>query len=76
MTHPASAVKREGHQLVDLQIQTLLQPSFLFASALLDDRVRSAKIVMLHQELDRMLRASFNRHLRRTSWTSPCGLDS
>ena len=44
MTDPASAIKREVHQLVDLQIQTLRHPSSLTASDLLDYRVRSKKL--------------------------------
>ena len=35
MTDPASAIKREVHQLVDLQIETLRQPSGLTTSDLL-----------------------------------------
>ena len=52
MTDPASAIKREVHQLVDLQIQTLRQPSCLTTSDLLDYRVRSNKLTVLYQELD------------------------
>jgi len=67
MTDPASAIKREVHQLVDLQIQTLRQPSSLTTSDLLDYRVRSKKLTVLYQELDQIRRASFKRQLPRTS---------
>ena len=43
MTDPAAAIKREVHQLVDLQIEKLRQPSRLTASDLSDYRVRSEK---------------------------------
>jgi hypothetical protein len=67
MTDPASAIKHEVHQLVDLQIQTLRQPSFLTTSDLLDYRVRSKKLTVLYQELDQIRRASFKGRLRRAS---------
>ena len=67
MTDPASAIKREVHQLVDLQIQTLRQPSCLNTSDLLDYRVRSKKLTALCQELDQIRRASFKGRLRRAS---------
>ena len=49
MTDPASAIKREVHQFVDLQIEALRQPSALTSSDLLDYRVRSEKLTMLYQ---------------------------
>ncbi len=67
MTDPASAIKREVHQLVDLQIQTLRQPSCLTTSDLLDYRVRSKKLTVLYQALDQIRRASFKGQLRRAS---------
>jgi hypothetical protein len=67
MTDPASTIKREVHQLVDLQIQTLRQPSCLTTSDLLDYRVRSNKLTVLYQELDRIRRASFKGQSRRAS---------
>jgi len=67
MTDPASAIKREVHQLIDLQIQTLRQPSSLNTSDLLDYRVRSNKLTVLYQELDQIRRASFKGQLRRAS---------
>jgi hypothetical protein len=67
MTNPASAIKREVHQLVDLQIQTLRQPSCLTTSDLVDYRVRSKKITVLYQELDQIRRTRFKGQLRRAS---------
>ena len=65
MTDPASAIKRQVHQLVDLQIETLRQPSCLTTSDLLDYRVRSKKIAVLYQ--DQIRRTSFKGQLRRAS---------
>ena len=67
MTDPASAIKCGVHQLVDLQIQTLRQPSCLTASDLFDYHVRSKKLTVLYQELDQIRRASFKGQLRRAS---------
>jgi hypothetical protein len=49
MTDPASAIKRGLQQLVDLQIQTLRQPSSWTTSDLLDYRVRSKKLLVLYR---------------------------
>jgi hypothetical protein len=67
MADPASAIKREVHQLVDLQIETLRQASRLTASDLCDYRERSEKITTLFHELDQIRRAHFERPLRRAS---------
>ena len=67
MTDPASAIKREVHELVDLQIDTLRQPSSLTTSDLLDYRVRSKKLTVLYQKLDQIRRANFEQPLRRAS---------
>jgi hypothetical protein len=67
MTDPASAIKREVHQLVDRQIETLRQPSTLTTSDLVDYRVRSKKITVLYHELDQLQRASFKGRLTRAS---------
>ena len=67
MTNPTSAIKREVHQLVDLRIQTLRQPSCLTTSELLDYRVRSKKLTVLYQELDQIRRASFKGQSRKAS---------
>jgi hypothetical protein len=63
MTDPTSAIKREVHQLIDLQIETLRQPSNLTASELVDYRVRSKKITVLYHELDQLQRASLKGRL-------------
>jgi hypothetical protein len=67
MTDPASAIKREVHQLFDRQIETLRQPSGLTTSDLSDYRVRSEKITTLYRELDQIRRANFERPLPRAS---------
>ena len=51
---PASAIKREVHLLIDLQIETLKQDSSLNSAQLLDYRARSARIRSLYGELDRL----------------------
>jgi hypothetical protein len=67
MTDPASAIKREVHQLVDRQIATLRQASALTTSDLFDYRELSEKIGTLYRELDRTRRANFERPLPRAS---------
>jgi hypothetical protein len=67
MTDPAAAITPEVHQLADLQIKALRQQSALTSSDPLDYRVRSEKLTMLYQELDRMRRASFKGQLRTAS---------
>jgi hypothetical protein len=54
MTHPASTIRREVNQLVELQIQTFRQESSLTSSDLLDYGLRAGKIRTLYQELDRI----------------------
>jgi len=67
MTDPVSAIKREVHQLVDRQIETLRRPSGLTSSDLSDYRERSEKITTLYRELDQLRRANFKRPLRKAS---------
>ena len=67
MTHPASAIKREVHQLVELQIHTLRQESPLTSSELFDYHVRSEKITTLYHELDRIGRMRIEWPLGRAS---------
>jgi len=50
---PASAIKSEVLQLIDLQIETLRQKSSLASPQLLDYGKRSERI-RLYQELDRI----------------------
>ncbi|MGA8622821.1 MAG: hypothetical protein WB660_30395 [Candidatus Sulfotelmatobacter sp.] len=64
MTHPASAIKHEVHQLADLQIQTLRQQSSLTSSELLDYHGRFEKITVLYQEMDRISRTRVGTQLR------------
>ncbi len=54
ITDPASAIKREVLQLVDLQIETLRQESSLNSSQLLNYQSRSERIRALYGELDRI----------------------
>jgi len=60
ITDPASAIKREVDQLIDLQIETLRRDSSLNSSELLDYSARSRRIRSLYGELDRMGRAKFD----------------
>jgi hypothetical protein len=57
ITDPASAIKREVFQLIDLQIETLKQQSSLDPSQLQDFRARSEEIRNLYAELNRIGRA-------------------
>ena len=54
ITNPASAIKREVLQLIDLQIETLKQTSPLDSSQLNDYQARSQRIRKLYEELDRI----------------------
>jgi hypothetical protein len=56
ITDPASAIKREVLQLIDLQIATLRRDSSLNSSELIDYKARSEKIRTLYVELDRIVR--------------------
>jgi len=57
ITEPASAIKREVLQLIDLQIATLRQQSSLNTSQLQDFRTRAERLRRLYEELDRIGRA-------------------
>jgi hypothetical protein len=67
MTHPASAIKHEVHQLVDLQIQTLRQESSLTSSDLAGYHLRSEKIAVLYQEMDRISKTRVGTQIPRAS---------
>ncbi len=67
MTDPASTIRREVNQLVELQIQTFRQESPLTSSDLLDYGLRAGKIRTLYQELDRIGRRRFELPSSRTS---------
>jgi hypothetical protein len=56
ITDPASAIKREVLQLIDLQIATLRRDSSLNSSELIDYKARYEKIRTLYVELDRIVR--------------------
>ncbi|PYV99391.1 MAG: hypothetical protein DMG89_07810 [Acidobacteria bacterium] len=56
MTDPASAIRSEVDQLVELQIQTFKQESRLLPSQLLDYHDRSDQISRLYRELDDLAR--------------------
>jgi uncharacterized protein with von Willebrand factor type A (vWA) domain len=66
-TDPASAIKREVLQLIDLQIETLKQASSLDSSQLQDYQVRSERIRKLYEELDRIGRARTRAQFARSS---------
>ena len=63
ITDPASAIKREVLQLIDLQIEALRQESSLDSSQLLDYQTRSARIRTLYSELDRIGRSGLSSGL-------------
>jgi len=67
ITDPASAIKREVLQLIDLQIEALRQESSLDSSQLLDYQTRSARIRTLYAELDRIGRSRTEFGFARTS---------
>ena len=67
MTDPASGIRREVSQLVELQIQTFKQESSLTSSELLDYGMRAEKIRILYQELDRIGRRRFELPSSRAS---------
>ena len=54
MTTPATAIKSEIRELIDLQIQVFGQPAPLTTFELEDCRRRTEKIKSLGQELDRL----------------------
>jgi hypothetical protein len=54
ITDPASAIKREIPQLIDVQIETLKQRSSFDSFQLKDYQARSQRIRKLYVELDRI----------------------
>jgi uncharacterized protein YigA (DUF484 family) len=58
ITEPASTIKREVRQLIDLQIATLRQESSLDSSQLQDFRARSQRLRERYEELDRIGRTN------------------
>ncbi len=67
ITDPASAIKREVEELIDLQIETLRRDSPLNSSELLDYGARSTRIRSLYAELDRMRRTKFGLKFAKAS---------
>jgi uncharacterized protein (UPF0276 family) len=67
MTDPATAIKREVFQLVELQIETLRQEGRLSDPALIEYHARSEKITELYREIDRVVRARFDWRSVRAS---------
>jgi hypothetical protein len=67
MTDPASAMKREVLQLIELQIETLRREGRLTDSDLEQYRTRSREISRLYQELDRIGRTRFDLRSARAS---------
>jgi hypothetical protein len=57
MTDPATAIKREVFQLIDLQIETLRREGHLTDRELDEYRTRSGEITRLYRELDRIGRS-------------------
>jgi len=67
MTDPASAIKREVFQLIELQIETLKREGRLTDSDLEQYRARSGEIARLYRELDCMRQARTEWRLARAS---------
>lgn len=67
MTDPASGIKREVLQLIELQIETLRRGGRLTDSDLEQYRARSGEISRLYRELDRMGRTRVNWQFARAS---------
>jgi hypothetical protein len=57
MTDPATAIKREVFQLIDLQIETLRREGYLTDRDLDEYRMRSGEITRLYREIDRIVRS-------------------
>ena len=57
MTDPATAIRREVFQLIDLQIETLRREGHLNDGDLDEYRTRSGEITRLYRELDRIVRS-------------------
>jgi hypothetical protein len=67
ITDPASGIKREVLQLIDLQIETLKQDSSLDSFQLQDYQARSERIQQLYGELDRIRGARTGGKFARAS---------
>ena len=71
VTDPASAIKREVFQLVELQIDTLRREGCLTASDLVDYHTRSEKITELYHQIDRIGRNAHRFAIRQGVVGSP-----
>jgi hypothetical protein len=60
MTNPASAVRREVLQLVELQIENFAAKVVLSDAAVVEYHARSEKITELYHEIDREVRERFD----------------
>jgi hypothetical protein len=67
MTDPASGIKQEVLQLIELQIEALRREGRLTDSDLEEYRTRSGQISRLYQELDRIGRTRVNWQFARVS---------
>ena len=67
MTDPATAIRREVLQLIELQIETLRRDGRLTDCDLEQYRARSGKLSHLYQELDRIGRTRFEWQSERAS---------
>jgi len=67
VTDPASAIKREVFQLVELQIDTLRREGCLTASDLVDYHTGSEKITELYHQIDRIGRTRIDLRSARAS---------
>jgi hypothetical protein len=66
MTDPASAIKKEAFQLIELQIDALRREGSLTPTDLADYHTRSEKITQLYRQLDQMAMTRSRMQLRTT----------
>jgi hypothetical protein len=67
VTDPASTIKREVFELIDLQIAALRQASSLDSSQLQNFRARAERLRTLYEELDRIGREKTALRFARAS---------
>jgi hypothetical protein len=67
VTDPASGIRHEVQQLIQLQIDTLRLESSLTSSQLLEYHSRSQRITALYRELDHIRRDRVKFELRTAS---------
>ena len=67
VTDPASGIRHEVQQLVQLQIDTLRLESSLTSSQLREYHSRSQRITALYRELDQIRRDRIKHELRTVS---------